>query len=261
MGLPFGPETDFVPEDAHRLAELRSYREFRRLVGRGVPQPAPGEAVPVVLVPGFISGNVSLTLLARRLRRAGHRTFGSEIGANLGCTDVMVQRLTTRLARVVEAEGRPVAVVGHSRGGMIVKLAAQRRPDLVSGIVVLAAPVTGSLSVAPHVRKQLELLFRLHGRGFTRVIGPDCVTGDCAERVVAELASPFPPGVAYTSVFSRTDAILDWQTCLDPQAEQVEVTCGHTAMSTDPDVAAVTVERLAALTRRAANRPVQSNGR
>jgi poly(3-hydroxybutyrate) depolymerase len=173
----------------------------------------------------------------------------------------MVQRLVDRLARVVEGEGRPVAVVGHSRGGMIVKLAALRRPELVAGIVVLAAPVTGSLSVAPHVRKQLELLFRLHGRGFTRVIGPDCVIGECAERVVAELESPFPAGVTYTSVYSRTDAIINWRTCLDPQAEQVEVACGHTAMSTDPAVAATTLDRLAALSDRLGSSRVQSIGR
>ena len=254
--LAFGPDTDFRPDASARRAEARSYREFRRVVGRAVPQPPPSDAVPVVLVPGFISGDVSLTLLARVVRRAGHRTFGGGVGANLGCTDAMVQRLVTRLEQVATAEGRPVALVGHSRGGMLVKIAAQRRPELVAGIVVLAAPVTGTLSVAPHVRKQLEVLFRLNARGFARIIGQDCVTGDCAARVVEQLAAPFPPGVAYTSVYSRTDAILDWRSCLDPAAEQVEVGCGHTAMSTDPRAAAIVLDRLAAL-----NTPAQSIGR
>src|SRR4051812_37543628 len=185
--------SDFFPSAAARQAEFRAYGSMIKLFGRAVEHPAASAAVPVVLVPGFISGDVSLVALARHLRRQGHRTFRSEIGANLGCTDAMVQRLLRRTAEVAEAEGRPIALVGHSRGGMIVKLAAQRRPDLVSGIVVLSAPVTSTLSVAAHVRKQLEVLFRLHRR-FPNVISADCVVGDCGARIAAELDAPFPAG-------------------------------------------------------------------
>ncbi len=244
---PLVPASDFVPDKAARQSELRSYARMVRLLGRPVDQPAPGCTVPAVLVPGFISGDVSLAILARHLRRQGHRTFGSEIGANLGCTDAVVARLVARLERVVAAEGRAVGVVGHSRGGMIVKLAAQRRPDLVAGIVVMSAPVTGTLSVAAHVRKQLELLFRLNRRGLTGVISEDCVTGECATRIAAELEGPFPAGVAYTSVYSRSDAIIDWRTCLDPAAELVEVESTHTGMGTHPDVARIVANRLAGI--------------
>jgi triacylglycerol lipase len=239
-----GRDADFVPSAAAREAELRSYRAFVGLLARPVPLPKHGPAVPVVLVPGFVSGDVSLTILARQLRRGGHRTFGSRIGANLGCTDAMVDRLVARLSTVVAAEGRPVAVVGHSRGGMIVKLAAQRRPDLVAGIVVLAAPVTGTLRVAAHVRAQLELLFRLHRRGVGAVLSEDCVTGECAARIAAELVAPFPTQVAYTSVYSESDAIVDWHTCLDPAAECIAVDSSHTGMGTDPVVRGIVAERL-----------------
>jgi len=182
-----GLTADFVPDKAARQGEFRAYGRIFRLVGRRVDQPPRGDAAPVILVPGFISGDVSLAMIARQLRRRGHRTFRSQMGANLGCTDAMVDRLVRRVERIVGDEGRRVALVGHSRGGMIVKLAAQRRPDLVAGIVVLCAPVTGTLSVAAHVRKQLELLFRLNRRGHSAVIGQDCVTGECAARIVAEL--------------------------------------------------------------------------
>ena len=242
---------DFVPDRAARQDEARAYRALLRLLGRRVPQPAPGPQVPVLLVPGFISGDLSLGLLARELRRRGHRTFPSGIGANLGCTDAMVDRLIARAESVAADEGRPVALVGHSRGGMIVNLAARRRPDLVAGLVVLSAPVTGTLSVARHVRQQLEWLFRLHRRGFSGVLAEDCVLGECGERVAAELRTPFPAAVPYTSVYSRTDAIIDWHTCLDPSAELVEVSAAHTGMATDPRVQAIVVTRLAALARAA----------
>lgn len=240
--------SDFVPARAARQLELRSYGRMVRLIGRPVAQPPTGAGMPTVLVPGFISGDVSLNVLARHLRRHGNRTFRSDIGANLGCTDVMIDRLVRRIETVCAVEGRPVALVGHSRGGMVVTLTARRRPDLVAGIVVLAAPVTGTLAVATHVRKQLELLFRLNRRGVRAVIGEECVTGECADRVAAELESPFPPGVPYTSIYSRSDAIIDWRTCLDPAAEQVEVVSSHTGMATDPAVLRLVADRLLSMT-------------
>jgi pimeloyl-ACP methyl ester carboxylesterase len=239
--------SDFLPGEAARQAEFRAYGSMIKLFGRSVEQPAPGPGVPVILVPGFISGDVSLVALARHLRRAGHRTFRSELGANMGCTDDMVRRLLGRVEQVAADEGRRVALVGHSRGGMIVKLAAQRRPDLVAGIVVLSAPVTSTLSVAPHVRKQLELLFRLHRRGWAKIISADCVVGECGTRIAAELDEPFPADVAYTSIYSQSDAIIDWHTCLDPAAECVEVDASHSGMGTNDAVAALVGSRLGVL--------------
>lgn len=240
--------TDFVPSAEARRLEARSYLSLLRIVGQRVPQPAPSDLLPVVLVPGFVSGDISLTVLARHLRRHGHRTFGSRIGGNLGCTDEMVKRLIVRIEEVAEAEGRRVALVGHSRGGMIVKLATLRRPDLIASVVVLSAPVTSTLRVAAHIRKQLEMLFRLQQRGL-RVIGQDCVTGECAARIADELDQPFPADVAYTSVYSRADAIIDWQTCLDPAADLVEAKASHTGMATDPYVLSVVSDRLGQLAR------------
>ena len=192
--VPLAPgfADDHVPAPGARAGELRAYRRMLRIAGRGVAQPAPGRGTPAVLVPGFLSGEVSLTLLSRELRRHGHRTFASSVGANVGCTEQMVDRLVRRLEAVVAAEGRPVALVGHSRGGMVASVTARRRPDLLAGLIVLSAPVTGSLSVAPHVRRQLELLFRLNRRGLGRVLGADCVAGECAARVAAELGRALP---------------------------------------------------------------------
>lgn len=237
--------TDYLPSVEARRLEARSYLSLLQIVGPRVAQPAPSELVPVVLVPGFISGDFSLTVLARSLRRAGHRTFASRIGANLGCTEDMVDRLIQRMVEVVAAEGRPVALVGHSRGGMVAKLATQREPQLVASLVVLSAPVTQTLSVAPHVRKQLELLFRLQARGVPGVIGQDCVTGECGSRIAEELDRPFPPDVPYLSLYSEADAIIDWHTCLDPAAELIEVRTSHTGMATDPTVLRTVAERLA----------------
>ena len=49
-------------------------------------------------------------------------------------------------------------------------------------------------------------------------------------------------------VFSRRDGIVSWEACIDrssPYAEHVEVFSTHLGMGVDPDVWAVTADRLA----------------
>jgi hypothetical protein len=86
----------------------------------------------------------------------------------------------------------------------------------------------------------------LEARGLRRLISQDCVTGSCAARIAAELDTPFPAEVPYTSIYSEADAIIDWRTCLDPAAELVEAHTSHTGMASDPTVLRVVGERLAA---------------
>jgi triacylglycerol lipase len=81
-------------------------------------------------------------------------------------------------------------------------------------------------------------------------MGEDCVTGGCATRIAEELRAPFPADVSYTSVYSRSDAIIDWRTCLDPAAELVEVVSTHTGMGTDAAVHAIVATRLSAASAR-----------
>ncbi len=50
----------------------------------------------------------------------------------------------------------------------------------------------------------------------------------------------------FTSVFSRRDGIVDWRSCLDPQAKTVEVRTSHLGMAFDPVVLDIVVEALAA---------------
>ena len=52
---------------------------------------------------------------------------------------------------------------------------------------------------------------------------PGCSPGaacaaSAARAFRAALAGPFPPEVGYVSLYSRTDGIVDWRSCLDPDA-------------------------------------------
>jgi hypothetical protein len=55
-----------------------------------------------------------------------------------------------------------------------------------------------------------------------------CLRGECCEPFRRALADPFPDEVGYLSIYSRTDGIVDWRACLDPEAdEHVEVKASH----------------------------------
>ena len=42
-----------------------------------------------------------------------------------------------------------------------------------------------------------------------------CLRGRCCEPFRADLMHDFPPDVRYVSVYSRSDGIVDWRSCLD----------------------------------------------
>ena len=54
--------------------------------------------------------------------------------------------------------------------------------------------------------------------------------------------------VPTTSIYSRSDGIVHWQSCLEtegPERENVEVACSHTGMGFHAEALAVVADRLA----------------
>lgn len=191
---------------------------------------------PVVLVPGFLAGDATMAPLARALRQSGLQTFRSHIHANIGCTRSAADQLEARLESVSARRGRRVRIVGHSLGGMLARSVAARRPDLVSGIITLGSPVLAPGAHHPSLTASVEVLVRLSRAGLRGLMAEDCVAGECARSAFDECRAPMPDSVAYTSVFSRRDGVVDHRACLDPAAHHVEVSCSHLGMVVDPAV-------------------------
>jgi triacylglycerol lipase len=191
---------------------------------------------PVVLVPGFLAGDGTLRLMAGVLRREGFRTYRSHIHANVGCTLTAAAQLETRLEAIALRRGSRVRIVGHSLGGMLARGLAVRRPDLVSGIVTLGSPMLAPGAHHRTLTASVDVLVRLSRAGVPGLMSEDCVGGGCARQSFDESRRPVPPGVGFTSIWSRRDGIVDWRACLDPLAESIEVTTSHIGMAVDPRV-------------------------
>jgi pimeloyl-ACP methyl ester carboxylesterase len=225
--------------------------------GRGVTD-AGGQ--PVLLIPGLFAGDDSLAMMARWLKGTGHRPSKARIRANVGCSNATVERLEDRLERLVDRHGQRAAIVGHSRGGSFGKVLASRRPDLVSGVVALGTPQVTPLGVN---RFTLAALLAVGALGTLRIPGlfsHRCLVGDCCKTFWEQADAPLPRGVGYVAVYSRSDGIVDWNSCLDPAAEHVEVTSSHCGMAVHPDVYRVVADSLKGFRKRDARRKPVSAG-
>jgi pimeloyl-ACP methyl ester carboxylesterase len=207
------------------LAGLLRDPDFRR------PDAGGGKGRPVLLLPGFLAGDESLSLLAGWLRRGGYRPLGAGMRSNVGCAAEALDALEARLEAQVDGAGARVAVVGHSHGGTLGRSLAMRRPDLVEQVVALGSPLVDQLALHPIARLPVRLVGRLGSLGTPGLFRRQCLAGECCTEIRDAAARPFPADVGFVTVYSRTDGVVDWRSCLDPRAEPVEVAASHVGMA------------------------------
>jgi hypothetical protein len=189
-----------------------------------------GDGHHVVAIPPFGAGDAFTTVLRFYLRRLGyqvHRWGQPEILALHRLHTVAVNRL-----RDVAAEaGGPVSIIGHSLGGIYAREVTRVAPEHVRRVITLGSPFGGDLK--------------------SNVVWPmyESVTGtrikSIPKDVLARMNEPLP--VPSTAVYSRTDGVVAWQTCIDeqaPDAENVAVPSSHIGLLHNPAALYIVADRL-----------------
>jgi pimeloyl-ACP methyl ester carboxylesterase len=255
--------------------ELRAAVELSALLRSPTfrsPRRAPEPGLPVLLITGVYANDATMRPMAVWLRRMGYAPKRAGLRFNADCSETEMGRLEIRLERAVERAGRPAAIVGWSRGGLFARALAVRRAELVSGIVTLGSPLLNPLGyVHPLLHLALEATSTLGDRGVPGLLSHSCadewalegatdpgrisraliartrrLLADgqrCCERFWRDVRAPFPEDVSFVSMYSKTDAIVDWQACLDPHARIVEVDGSHCGMGVaEPVYRALAVE-------------------
>ena len=210
--------------------EARAWLEFASLVpALPILQTAPsGDGHPVLVLPGWLASDRSTQALRWFLRRRGYHAHGWRLGRNHGPTSEIVSGMAERLTLLRARHGRPVSLVGWSLGGIYARELARRRPDDVRQVITLASPFRD-----PDATN--FLITRLAGERPAR-----------PPEVLARLRSPLP--VPTTAIYSRTDGIVAWQSCVEPRgprSESVEVRTSHCGMGHHPAALLVIADRLA----------------
>jgi triacylglycerol lipase len=189
---------------------------------------------PVLLMPGFLAGDDSLGLMTTWLRRTGHRTRSAGIRANVDCSAKAIEKLLERTEDLAESHGRRVVLIGQSRGGTFARVMAVRRPDLIAGIVTLGSPLTSTFDLHPVIRMQIRAVAALGTFGARGMFGLECIKGDCCAGFWEDLRAPFPDDVGFVSIYSTSDGVVRWRSCLDEYAKHVEVRASHCGMAVNP---------------------------
>jgi triacylglycerol lipase len=219
FGLPLAPPR------LRLVSEWLSTRDPARW-----PVPPDGRGRPVMLIPGFMAGDASLTRMARWLRTGGYQLARSGITWNAGCMEPTVTELERRLEAAVERHGQRALLVGQSRGGTIGRALAVLRPDLVDTLVTLGSPLRDQLAVSWRVWPAIVTVGLLGTAGVPGMFSYRCMNGGCCARTREAMLAPFPDALRFLSLYSHSDEIVDWRACLDPAAEQIEVDSSHVGM-------------------------------
>ena len=222
-----------APSRLLQLLELRAAWELAAGVAalpwlRLAPR---GDGHPVLVLPGLVASDVSTKLLRDFLTRRGYDVHGWELGRNYGPRPGVEEAMLATIDRLHARSGRKLSLIGQSLGGAYARLLAAQRPAAVRSVITLGSPVGG------HPRASNAW------RVYEFTSGKSSVDPQRWQQVTR------PPQVPTTSIYSRSDGVVAWQTSIEssarPQTENIEVVSSHIGMAVHPAVLFAVAERLA----------------
>jgi pimeloyl-ACP methyl ester carboxylesterase len=216
------------------LAEARSLFELNSslLLSPLLLRAPKGDGHPVLALPGFLASDLSMAPMRRYLKELGYDAHAWNMGRNLGGVASKREALRGLLRRIYEQTGRKVSLVGWSLGGVYARDLALQAPDMVRSVITLGSPFANDITATNATR----LYEALSGE-----------TVDDNPGIREAIAGDLP--VPATSIYSRTDGIVNWRTTqLRPSgtAENIEVYfASHVGLGVNPAVLWAVADRLA----------------
>jgi triacylglycerol lipase len=195
-----------------------------------------------MLIPGFMASDITLAPLANFIRWLGHRAEFAGIWSNSKCPRETMMHLGRKLNQIYARSDAPVVVIGQSLGGVYARGLAREFPEQVERVISLGSPIrsvrhTSNVAVQAVARSMAAL----RGRG------EGCLSEQCKCGIIFN--DEHPADVPVTLVYSRTDGVVHWESCVDTReselVENVEVMGSHVGMGLNADVYRVIADRLA----------------
>ena len=193
---------------------------LRDPVFRGAGVPA-GDGHPILLIPGFMAGDDTLQVLQGWLRRLGYRPLVGGISFNVRSSDLVVTALAARSAELSRRSRQLISLIGHSRGGLLAKVLSHRHPELFDQVIALGSPLDDPYDVHPVTLAAAQLFHLVNTFERRRWQLSE-------QRFLRELAEP--ARVPVTSIYTRSDGVVNWRACLRPDVRAFEVRGTHGGM-------------------------------
>jgi len=216
------------------LAEARGILEFNTslLLSPLLMRAPKGDGHPVLTLPGFLASDLSMAPMRRYLSDLGFQTHAWRMGRNTGGLARMQTGLLDRLKEIHTETGRKVSVVGWSLGGIYARHLALQAPDMVRSVVTLGSPFANDVRATNATR----LYEALSGE-----------TVQANSELQQAIAGDLP--VPTTSIYSKSDGIVNWRTCVlrpSDTAENIEVRlASHVGLGVNPAALWAVADRLA----------------
>lgn len=241
--IPFGMPLQAPPFTLLGAEPLRAAFEYASMKLMNSDELPQGDGHPVVIFPGLASDPHALKPLRNCCEKLGYAVYDWEQGFNTGPQgdlDAWLDNLAQHVKGVARLHHRRVSLIGWSLGGIYAREIAKLQPELSRRVITLGTPFAGR-GTETHVGWLYRLL------------------NGSAPLVDDELAARLRgrPPVPTTSIYSRSDGIVAWQSCVieadaeagaksheDGGTDNVEVEGSHIGLGWNPEVLRTVAQRL-----------------
>ncbi len=194
-----------------------------------------GDGRPVVIFPGMATDARAVVPLRDHCLALGYAAFDWGRGFNTGPTGD-VDRWLAELARETRARiapfGAKATLIGWSLGGLYAPELAKLMPSSVSQVITIGTPFNADADYT-----NVGWLYKL-------LNGQPAATPAALHRRLKQA-----PDVPTTSIYSRSDGVVAWQTCTHGAAsartQDIEVRSSHLGMGWNREVLQVVGDCLA----------------
>ncbi len=213
---------------------IRAFKDFRQLSSfrKSFKNDFPADGHPVLLIPGFMSSDVSTLPLRRFIKKLGYVSYGWEMERNIGRVEKL-DLLLIRIEKLHQKHGQKVTLIGWSLGGVYARQLAKAKPELVRQVITLGSPFSGLTEP-----NNASWLFPLLHDG----------------KKVEELESPWlidipaPAPVPTTAIYTKEDGIVSWRVCMEQTVDEIhqniQVTGSHIGLGVNATVWHIIADRL-----------------
>ncbi len=193
-----------------------------------------GDGHPVVIFPGLGADGSSVATLREHCRALGYQAFDWGQGFNTGPQgdlDHWLEALRSHITDLLSDHVQPATLIGWSLGGLYARELGKLMAPRLRQVITIGTPFNAQ---ADHTHA--GWLFRLLS-GSSAAIDP---------ALSRRLSTP--PPLRTTSIYSRTDGVVAWQTCRHDErsrwVQDIEVEGSHIGMGWNRQVLDAVTDRL-----------------
>ncbi|HJU11860.1 MAG TPA: alpha/beta fold hydrolase [Candidatus Binataceae bacterium] len=206
--------------------------------GFGVPR---GHGKLVAVLPGLLGNDVYLQPLRNWLQYIGYSPVRSTLEFNAGCLQRLREQVRDEILRRMDGSDRPIALIGHSRGGVMAWALAAELQEKVSHVVLLGSPIASfRASVASGEAGAVagpvgRMLMRISDE-LRQWLDPDCNYPNCGCPLLSDVMNPLSPRTTLLSIHGRDDLLVGKSAQITSDGENLFVSASHVGLVYNPEV-------------------------